>query len=360
MSIRIFAPPDFVPLPATAEDRRFMELAFYGGLWSKNLAHKVGCNIRDSSGRVLSMGFNGHASHIEDGDPRHWEKPARYANSDHAEVSSLLNARLNGLSVQGGTMTVNRFPCNGNRSEHVCKESCAQRAVEAGIGTVVVYSHPNDAMHPVHASSFREALHYLIDNGVAIRWFDPLDPEFEPRMRRKPDTALVPSGSIDWRARHADLARYISDWEPGGIGEVLVRRPFPGDPLARKDPLLSDRLGKIVRTMGCRTEASDRGAVAIAHELGVPTGDCALFVSAPPAESRLRSIADDGIREIVVPVSPANREWIGDNRHYAEGLGLKLSAVQPNLQPAPAVADTIEHAKQGAKATHAKKLRKFS
>lgn len=115
-------------------DEFFMRVALTASQRSKDPNTQVGACIADTNHRILSVGYNGTPSAIDDDD-------FPWASSDdplsdkhgyvvHAEANAVLNYRGSLKDMAGATVYVTLFPCN----------ECAKILVQVGIGEVVYLS----------------------------------------------------------------------------------------------------------------------------------------------------------------------------------------------------------------------------
>jgi dCMP deaminase len=111
-------------------DKRFLNIAKEVSAWSKDPDAKVGAVIVSESRRILSIGYNGLPAAMPDTD--------EYLNSDnkldymiHAEMNSIYNAGLAGVSLKNSTIYV--------YGRQVCHE-CMKGLIQAGISNIVTYS----------------------------------------------------------------------------------------------------------------------------------------------------------------------------------------------------------------------------
>ena len=111
-------------------DKRFLNIAKEVSTWSKDPDAKVGAVIVSKSRRILSIGYNGLPAAMPDTD--------EYLNSDnkldymiHAEMNSIYNAGLAGVSLKNSTIYV--------YGRQVCHE-CMKGLIQAGISNIVTYS----------------------------------------------------------------------------------------------------------------------------------------------------------------------------------------------------------------------------
>ena len=106
-------------------DRRFLRLAEFIAGWSKDPSTKVGAVITDTMKRIVSTGFNGLPTGVEDTVERLHDRELKYQLMVHAERNAIINARQ---SLQGTTLYVwPMMPCS----------VCAAMVIQAGIGEVI-------------------------------------------------------------------------------------------------------------------------------------------------------------------------------------------------------------------------------
>ena len=112
-------------------DEFFMRVAIAASMRSKDPHTQVGACIASSDNRILSVGYNGTPSGLDD-DEFPWgdsEDPLHDKHSYviHAEANAILNYRGTLRDMAGATVYVTLFPC----------KECAKTLVQAGIGLVV-------------------------------------------------------------------------------------------------------------------------------------------------------------------------------------------------------------------------------
>lgn len=73
-------------------DHRFLELAKHVAQWSKDPSTKVGSVIVENR-RIVSVGFNGFASGVEDLPERYSDRDTKYAMVTHAEANAIIFAK---------------------------------------------------------------------------------------------------------------------------------------------------------------------------------------------------------------------------------------------------------------------------
>jgi dCMP deaminase len=112
-------------------DARFLQMAALVATWSKDPSTKVGAVL--TRGKfVISLGFNGHPSGIDDSDARLHDREQKYRTIIHAEMNAILSARQ---PLDGCTLYVVPFmPCS----------NCGAVIVQAGIKRVVTLENNNE------------------------------------------------------------------------------------------------------------------------------------------------------------------------------------------------------------------------
>lgn len=105
---------------------RFMELAEFVSLWSKDPSTKVGAVVV-SGKEVLSLGYNGFAPRTPDHDSYLNDREEKYPRVIHAEVNAILRMDRRSRSYMPLQMFVTHMPCS----------SCASIIIAAGISEVI-------------------------------------------------------------------------------------------------------------------------------------------------------------------------------------------------------------------------------
>lgn len=106
-------------------DRRFLSLVNLVRTWSKDPNTQVGAGIINSRHRIVSVGFNGLPSGVNDKIPQRSSRPSKYNWYEHAERNAIYNA-VGYTSLTGFTMYVSHFPC----------PDCARAIIQTGITVV--------------------------------------------------------------------------------------------------------------------------------------------------------------------------------------------------------------------------------
>lgn len=129
-------------------DKWFLGLAEYVSSASKDPSTKVGSVIVDSKRRIISLGYNGLPTGIEDSHDRLFNRDLKYKLIVHAERNALLFSRS---KVDGCTIYTWPFmPCS----------SCASLIIQSGIKRVVSLKSDNPRWSEdfiISSSLFKEA-----------------------------------------------------------------------------------------------------------------------------------------------------------------------------------------------------------
>ncbi len=145
-------------------DEYFMGIALLSAMRSKDPSTKVGACIVDEDNKVVSIGYNGMPSGLDE-DQLTWEKGeglnSKYLYVCHAEFNAILNTR-NGSSLKGCTLYVSLFPCN----------ECAKAIIQVGIKELVYISNKYEDLTSTRASKKMLEL-----AGIKIRHYEGRIPE---------------------------------------------------------------------------------------------------------------------------------------------------------------------------------------
>ena len=119
-------------------DEFFMRVALAASMRSKDPNTQVGACIADTNHRILSVGYNGTPSALND-DDFPWgvsDDPLadKHSYVVHAEANAVLNYRGSLKDMSGATVYVTLFPCN----------ECAKILAQVGIDEVVYLSDKYD------------------------------------------------------------------------------------------------------------------------------------------------------------------------------------------------------------------------
>jgi dCMP deaminase len=106
-------------------DKRFIDLAEHISTWSKDPSTKVGAVIVDSERRIVSVGYNGFPSGVQDEPSRYENREIKYDMIVHAEVNAIL---FSPHDIRGCTLYTWPFqPCS----------RCAAIVIQKGISRVI-------------------------------------------------------------------------------------------------------------------------------------------------------------------------------------------------------------------------------
>jgi dCMP deaminase len=154
-------------------DKRFLDLAEHISTWSKDQSRKVGAIIVNDDKRVVSFGYNGFPSGVDDDKEERHERPVKYDWVVHAEENAIANAARIGVSTKGTTIYLNLFPC----------ARCAGVLINSGIKKVVVSKEP-DFEDSKYGEEFKISKQKLSEAKVEIQ---------TPERR----TFIIPVGNLD-------------------------------------------------------------------------------------------------------------------------------------------------------------------
>lgn len=107
---------------------RYLLLAKHISGWSKDPSSQIGAVIVDDNRRILSTGYNGFPSGINDSNERLNKRETKYKYIVHAEMNAIYNATQHGISLKGSYLFVYGLP--------VCSE-CAKGVIQVGIQHIV-------------------------------------------------------------------------------------------------------------------------------------------------------------------------------------------------------------------------------
>lgn len=145
-------------------DEYFMGMAKLSAQRSKDPNTKVGACIVDHEHKVVSNGYNGMPTGINE-DKISWNKgeglDSKYLYVCHAEFNAILNTR-DGAALKGCTLYVTLFPCN----------ECAKAIIQTGIKEVVYADNKYADTITTKASSLMFEL-----AGVKLRKYEGRDVE---------------------------------------------------------------------------------------------------------------------------------------------------------------------------------------
>lgn len=140
-------------------DRRFLELAKYISLWSKDPSTQCGAVIVRPDRTIASVGYNGFPRGCDDSPELYADREAKYARVVHCEMNAILSARE---PLQGYTLYTWPF---------LTCDRCAVHVIQAGIDCVVACTCPEDKKER-WGEMFKRAHALYAEAGVGVLELD--------------------------------------------------------------------------------------------------------------------------------------------------------------------------------------------
>ena len=140
-------------------DHRFLNLACFIANWSKDPSTQVGSVIVDPMNRIVSTGFNGLPSGVEDTIERLENRDIKYEMVVHAERNAIIDAKrdLSGLTLYVWPL----MPCS----------VCAAMIVQTGISQVIATTTDNERLAASCHFDLTEAM--FAESGIMLIMADP-------------------------------------------------------------------------------------------------------------------------------------------------------------------------------------------
>lgn len=136
-------------------DTRFLELAKLVSTWSKDPSTQTGAVITDNERRVVSMGYNGFPSRLNDTPERLNDRPTKYSMIVHCEMNAVLNANQR---VDGCTLYTWPF---------LSCDRCATHMIASGITRVVAPVLP-ERLYDRWLDSVTKTKSYFSEAGIEV------------------------------------------------------------------------------------------------------------------------------------------------------------------------------------------------
>jgi len=141
-----------------------MKMAYLVASKSKDKSMKCGCVLVGHGHSMLSTGYNGFPRMCDDGKEERYERPEKYAWTEHAERNAIYNAARNGIKLLSSYAYNTCFPC----------VDCARGLVQAGIAEIIIPTKETDPFFIESrwddwAESFAKARIILDEGWVTIR-----------------------------------------------------------------------------------------------------------------------------------------------------------------------------------------------
>lgn len=110
-------------------DKRFMDLCDHISQWTEDRDFKVGAVIVGPDQEIRSTGYNGFPRGVRTDFEDRYNRSSgeKFFWFEHGERNAIYNAARIGVSTNGCTLYVNRFPCS----------DCARAIIQAGVSRVV-------------------------------------------------------------------------------------------------------------------------------------------------------------------------------------------------------------------------------
>jgi dCMP deaminase len=140
---------------------RWLDTAFHFSSWSKDQSSKVGAVIVGERQRLLSVGYNGLPTGMNDSvrdHPERHERPEKYFWYEHAERNAIYSAAYHGISLRGSAMF-----CTAG-----CCPDCARAIVQSGIRMFVFYKDSPFAGREDWQDRFKRSRAILAEGGVTV------------------------------------------------------------------------------------------------------------------------------------------------------------------------------------------------
>ncbi len=117
-------------------DDRFMGLCDHISQWTEDRNFKVGAVIVGPDLEIRSTGFNGFPRGVKDDVESRYDRSSgeKFFWFEHGERNAIYNAARMGVSINGCTLYVNRYPC----------ADCARAIIQSGIARVVCPPKPRN------------------------------------------------------------------------------------------------------------------------------------------------------------------------------------------------------------------------
>lgn len=139
-------------------DRRFSDLCNHISQWTEDRDFKVGAVIVGPDLEIRSTGYNGFPRGVRDDAEHRYDRSSgeKFFWFEHGERNAIYNAARMGVSVDGCTLYVNRYPCS----------DCARGIIQAGIKRVVCPPKPVNDGALDHSFDVSEIM--LRESGIKI------------------------------------------------------------------------------------------------------------------------------------------------------------------------------------------------
>lgn len=113
---------------------RYMALAQHIATWSGDTSTHVGCVVVGPDKEVRATGYNGFPRGVNDEIAERFNRPLKYAFTEHAERNAIYNAALYNASLKNCVMYVTLPSC----------PDCARAIIQSGIKEVIAMAAPSE------------------------------------------------------------------------------------------------------------------------------------------------------------------------------------------------------------------------
>lgn len=136
--------------------KRFLLLAEHIADWSKDIHTQVGAVIVGSNRRIISVGYNGFPSGVDDLKISRYNRPDKYFFTEHAERNAIYNAHFTNASPVGGHIYVTKMTC----------ADCARAIIQCGVKHVHTWE--DNTLNSRWKDSFEAAMEMYNEAEVEI------------------------------------------------------------------------------------------------------------------------------------------------------------------------------------------------
>jgi len=143
-------------------DAYFMTMVYLVAMRSKDESTHIGAVVVGSDNEIRSTGYNSFARGIRDDVKERQERPEKYKWFAHAEVNSICNAAMMGVSIKGCRMYTNGVPCN----------ICSPLIINSGISEVIVDKVWDDNNYAQWIEEAERTKVMLEEAGVKLRFWE--------------------------------------------------------------------------------------------------------------------------------------------------------------------------------------------
>lgn len=141
-------------------DNKFTIYSTYVSFTSKDKSTKVGAVILNpETSKVLSFGSNNFPKGVDDSIKKRYERPEKYNFTVHAEITAIVKAAKEGISINGSHMYVTHFPC----------AACAGAIINSGITRLVCGRKP-DLNDSKWGNQWIDSMIMLKEAGIVIEY----------------------------------------------------------------------------------------------------------------------------------------------------------------------------------------------